>query len=65
MRLKLNCVFYVTDRIKNPRSVISRAKGYPDPTFGIIKDEKSADELTLETMRKNFDNQLLEDIEYK
>lgn len=51
--------FYLADKIKNPRSLISRIQGYPDPTLGIGEDEQNTDQLLLKKIRKNLDHDLL------
>ncbi|VDI11101.1 coiled-coil and C2 domain-containing protein 1 [Mytilus galloprovincialis] len=52
-------IFEHIDKIKNPRSLISRIQGYPDPTLGIGEDEQNTDQLLLKKIRKNLDHDLL------
>ncbi|XP_052100230.1 uncharacterized protein LOC127734425 [Mytilus californianus] len=52
-------IFEHIDKIKNPRSLISRIQGYPDPTLGIGEDEQNTDQLLLKEIRRNLDNDLL------
>ncbi|XP_063431669.1 uncharacterized protein LOC134714359 [Mytilus trossulus] len=52
-------IFEHIDKIKNPRSLISRIQGYPDPTLGIGEDEQNTDQLLLKKIRKNLDHDLV------